>query len=177
MNMSRKLVVSLVLFLAGMSTGMNALAQENLSSDRGLGFGLQGPCVFSVRYWASETLAIEANAFALTTDYVPGPDMPVTSSVYGCVAGKLLLKLGDLNSLDFYVAAWGELPFGEYSPFRSGPEALGAAIVGGLEWSILRNFAVNFEFGEMARFTDKLKVDFAFSVGLHYYFSRATENK
>jgi hypothetical protein len=149
-------------------------AQENLSTGRGVGFGLQGPCVFSVRYWVSDVMALEANAFALTTEYMPGPDRPVTSSIYGCAAGKILFKLGDLNALDFYVAAWGELPFGEYSPFRNGPEAPGATVVGGLEWSILPNFAVNFEFGEMARFADKVKVDFAFSLGLHYYFPRQT---
>jgi hypothetical protein len=147
---------------------LGALAQEpeNLSAGRGVGFGLQGPCLFSVRYWVDERLAFEANGFALTNQFGP-PDIPV--QVFGCVAGKLLYKVGDGRSLDFYLNLWAELPFGN-SPFTAEPPVPGAAVIGGLEWSLLPNFAVNFEFGEQVRLSGR--VDFAFSLGLHYYFMR-----
>ena len=178
--MSRHCSAAVIALVAIGLTGLLGLAQDksqNLSEERGWGFGLQAPCVFSARYWVSGALAIEVNAFALTNDFYESPDKPPTSNVYGCVAGKLLYKIGDLNALDFYLGVWGELPFGERSPFRSGPEALGAALIGGLEWSLLPNFAVNFEFGEQARFASKIRVDFAFSFGMHYYFLRATSEE
>jgi hypothetical protein len=163
-------IAVLVWILAGFA----ALAQENenVSSERGMGFGLQGPCLFSVRFWVSDHLALEANGFALTSEFGGNSETPPNPRVFGCAAGKLLYKLGDGRSLDFYLGLWAEFPFGN-SPFSSEQAVPGGAVVGGLEWSLLPNFAINFEFGEQARLSGK--VDFAFSLGMHYYFMRAAE--
>ncbi len=153
--------------------GFAALAQdkpENLPSGHGIGFGLQGPCLFSVRYWVSDQLGVEANGFVLTNPSARSPEGTPISQVFGCVAGKLLYKLGDGGALDFYLGAWAEVPFGN-SPFSGNPYIPGVALLGGLEWSLLPNFEINFEFGEQFRFSGLF--DFAFSLGMHYYFMRS----
>ncbi|MBI3659325.1 hypothetical protein HY230_02480 [Candidatus Acetothermia bacterium] len=171
--MSRHCMAAVIALVVMGFVGITSLAQdklENLSAGRGPGVGLQGPCLFSIRYWVSDQLGFEANGFALTNEFVSSPGGTPVSKVFGCAAGKLLYKLGDGRSLDFYLGAWAELPFGN-SPFSNEPPVPGAALLGGLEWSLLQNFEINFEFGEQFKLSGK--VDFAFSLGMHYYFMRA----
>lgn len=142
------------------------VAQETLQSDlshyRSVGIGLQAPCVISFRYWLSESLALEANAFVFSTgDFTSG-----------CVAGKVLLRLADTDIFDFYALFEANLHIGEY---WGSPSVGDIALKGGMELSILPSLAINLEFGEAVIFGQAGDVDAspAVSLGIHYYFLRA----
>lgn len=135
--------------------------QRDLSQYRSVGIGLQAPCVISFRYWLSENLALEANAFVFSTgDFTSG-----------CVAGKVLWRLADTDVFDFYALFEANLHIGVYWGERTVGDF---ALKGGMELSILPSLAINLEFGEALVFgPDRLSATPAVSLGLHYYFLRA----
>jgi len=145
---------ALALLFVGIAftTGL-AQEQKNLSEGRGLGVGLQAPCVFSFRFWLDDRLAAEGSLFLLS----------LGEQIVGCLSGKVLFKLGDTRWLDFYAALGGVLPF---APADS-PQVF---IMGGIEFSFSHPLAVNLEFGQGI----DLRGQFSPLVGLgiHFYFER-----
>ncbi len=162
--MFKKLVA--VIIVLGIIT-VAAMAQEpkasrDLSQNRGLGIGLQAPCIFSFRYWLNESFGLEANAFLISTgDFTTG-----------CMAAKMLLRFADTDIFDFYAVFWANLHFGEYAQ----PSIADIALLGGMELSILPSLAINLEFGQ-AVFFEPTRVSFnpTFSLGLHYYFLKSVK--
>ncbi|MCI2429260.1 hypothetical protein LM602_01485 [Candidatus Acetothermia bacterium] len=160
--MLKKLVLIVVIIGIGLGTAVAAIAQEprasrDLSQDRSLGIGLQAPCAFSFRFWLTESLGLEANAFLISTG-----DFTI-----GCLAAKTLLRLANTDIFDFYAVLWANLHLGDYAQ----PSIADVAILGGMELSILPSLAINLEFGQ-AIFFEPTRVGFqpTFSLGLHYYF-------
>jgi hypothetical protein len=142
--------------LALVSLGIVAFAQpqlaqpqpRNLSQGRGLGIGLQGPCMISIRYWMDEKLGLEGN-FLFLTDQI-------------CLSGRLLFRLGDTSNFDLYGSLGG---WYLSSPYDQGLRAFALA---GMELSISPNFALNLEFGEWLG-TDR-RYEVMVSSGIHFYF-------
>jgi hypothetical protein len=162
--MAKRFWVLLVVFgLCAVPLIAQEMPSRDLSQYRTVGVGLQAPCVISFRYWLSESLALEANAFVFSTgDFTSG-----------CVAGKVLLRLADTDIFDFYALFEVNLHIGEYWGKRSVGDF---ALKGGMELSILPSLALNLEFGEALIFgPDRLNATPAVSLGLHYYFVRTPQ--
>jgi hypothetical protein len=139
----------LLLLLAVLSVG--ALAQpQNLSTGRGLGIGLQLPCAMSARYWRTDKLGLEGNILLFNEQL--------------CLAGKLLLRLGDTTNLDLYTVLGG---WYQSSPHES---AIRLFALAGMELSISPNLALNLEFGEWLSLEGQY--DLMIGTGIHFYFPR-----
>lgn len=147
-----KTVARLILLLSALalvSTGAFAQPQpRNLSQGRGLGIGLQGPCMISIRYWMDDKVGLEGNFFFLTDQI--------------CLSGRLLFRFGDTSNFDLYGSLGG---WYLSSPYDRG---LRAFVLAGMELSISPNFALNLEFGEWLG-TDR-RYEVMVSSGLHFYF-------
>ncbi len=142
-------LILLLLALALVSASVDAFAQpRNLSQGRGLGIGLQGPCVISIRYWMDDKLGLEGN-FLFLTDQI-------------CLSGRLLFRLGDTSNFDLYGSLGG---WYLNAPYDQGLRAFALA---GMELSISPNFALNLEFGEWLG-TDR-RYELMVSSGIHFYF-------
>jgi len=138
-----------LLVLTALSEG--ALAQpRNLSAGRSLGIGLQAPCAISLRGWATHAFGWEGNFLLLNEDL--------------CLAGKLLLRLGDTSNFDLYtvLGVWHLT-----SPYRSTTRLFALA---GMELSISANLALNLEFGEGVGLDGRF--DLLIGMGIHFYFLR-----
>lgn len=138
------------LLLVVVSSAVGLGQPQNLSQGRGLGIGLQAPCVISVRYWASDTLGSEGNFFLINEEI--------------CLAGKLLFRLGDTTNFDFYTALGGW--------YLSSPHERAARLFGlaAMELSISPNLALNLEFGEWLDLEGQF--DIMIGAGIHFYFLR-----
>ncbi len=151
--MKRVTCFAVLLLLLAVSNGVALAQPQNLSQGRGLGIGLQAPCAFSIRYWATDTLGSEGNFFLIDEEV--------------CLAGKLLLRLGDTTNFDFYAALGG---WYLSSPHESVARLFGLA---GMELSISPNLALNLEFGEWLDLEGQF--DIIIGAGLHFYFLRGGE--
>lgn len=146
MKRATRLVILLLSFVIPSEGG---LAQpQNLSTGRGMGIGLQAPCAISIRYWMADNLGLEGN-FLLFNEQL-------------CLAGKLLLRLGDTSNFDFYTVLGGW----HLSRPREGEVRLFA--LGGMELSISPNLALNLEFGEWLGLDGRY--DMMIGTGIHFYF-------
>jgi hypothetical protein len=129
--------------------GEGALAQpRNLSAGRGLGIGLQAPCAISLRYWTTDRLGLEGNFLLLNEEL--------------CLAGKLLLRLGDTSNFDLYTV------FGGWYLGSSYASVTLLFALAGMELSISPNFALNLEFGEGVGLDGQF--DMLIGMGIHFYF-------
>jgi hypothetical protein len=131
--------------------GEGALAQpQNLSAGRGLGIGLETPCAISLRYWMNDNTGLEGNFLLL------GEEL--------CLAGKLLLRLGDTSNFDLYAVLGGWYRSSRYE------SALRLFALAGMELSISPNLALNLEFGEAIELDGQFEM--LIGTGIHFYFPR-----
>ena len=156
-------VLTLLFMSIAVTTG---LAQEpkNLSEGRGLGVGLQAPCVFSFRFWLDDRLGIEGSVFLFSTSRIREGGGIEEQVVSGCLSGRALFKLGDNRWLDFYATLGGVLPFEPDGP------PLSVFLMGAMEFSFSMPLAVNLEFGQSLDLRGRLEP--TVSVGIHFYFLR-----
>jgi len=158
----RTATVAITIVLVIFSVSVVTLAQvqdENLSDNRGLGIGMQigfpwGGLV-SGRYWFNPTVAIEGIIFAWgkSNDYS------------GVFTGRVLYKLSDTPTVDFYVAGGATFPFSAY-----GEEPAIFSVAGGIEFNFAfaKNLAWNVEFGATMSSTGEFTM--ALGTGIHFYF-------
>jgi len=157
----RKLVVAFTIVLL-FSLAIPTFAQEqadNLSDNRSFGFGVQvglpvGGLV-SARYWFNPTVAVEGIIFAWgdANDY------------FGVFSGRVLYKLSDRPTVDFYVASGATFPFSRY-----GHDPVLFSAAGGIEFNFAfaRNLAWNIEFWGTMSSAGNLTM--AIGTGIHFYF-------
>jgi len=158
----RTATVAITIVLVIFSVSVVTLAQvqdENLSDNRGLGIGMQigfpwGGLV-SGRYWFNPTVAIEGIVFAWGE----------SSDYFGVFSGRILYKISDTPTVDFYVAGGATFPF---SAYRHDPVLFSAA--GGIEFNFAfaKNLAWNVEFGATMSSTGDFTM--ALGTGIHFYF-------
>ncbi|MCD6494755.1 hypothetical protein J7K60_01735 [Candidatus Bipolaricaulota bacterium] len=139
-----------------------ALAQEqdeNLSDGREFGIGMQvglpvGGLV-SARYWFNPTIAVEGIIFAWGE----------ASDYFAIFSGRVLYKLSDTPTVDFYIAPGATFPFSAY-----GADPLLFSVAGGIEFNFAfaKNLAWNVEFGGTISSTGNLTM--ALGTGIHFYF-------
>lgn len=158
----RKPMVVLAIVLILFSLSATSLAQdtaENLSDSRSFGIGMQvglpvGGLV-SARYWFNPSVAVEGIVFAWgdANDY------------FGVASGRVLYKLSDRPTVDFYVASGVTFPFSAY-----GHDPLLFSAAGGIEvnFAFAKNLAWNVEFGGTMSSTGDLTM--ALGTGIHFYF-------
>jgi len=158
----RRSVVALAVMLVVFSLASPAFAQEqdeNLSDGRGFGIGMQvglpvGGLV-SARYWFNPTVAVEGIVFAWgeSNDY------------FGVFSGRVLYKLSDTPTVDFYIASGATFPFSAY-----GNDPVLFSVAGGIEFNFAfaKNLAWNVEFGASMSSTGDFTM--ALGTGLHFYF-------
>ncbi len=132
---------------------------ENLSAGRTLGMGMEvgfpwGGLV-SARYWFGPQIGVEGIVFAWgePTDLI------------GTFTGRLLYKLSDNPTVDFYIAGGATVPFSSY-----GETELILSGAGGIEFSFpfAPSLAFNLEFG--GAFSTTGMFTMAFGTGIHFYF-------
>jgi len=134
-------------------------SEEDDSADRGLGIGIQVGTpiggLISARYWFSPQVAAEGVFFVWGS----------TSELNGSITARILYRVSDTKSVDFYVAAGATVAL---SSFVTTPLTVSA--VGGIEFSFpfAQNLAWNLEFGLQA--TTAGNLDMALGTGLHFYF-------
>lgn len=132
---------------------------ENLSAGRSLGIGMEVGFpwggLISGRYWFDSSLGAEAIIFAWGDRY----------SYSGIFTGRVLYKLSDTPTVDFYVAGGASLPFSIV-----GTETMIFSLAGGIEFNFAfaRNFAWNVEFGGTVSAVGDLTM--AIGTGIHFYF-------
>ena len=158
----RRSVVVFTVVLVLFSLSLAALAQdadENLSDSRGFGIGMQvglpvGGLV-SARYWFNPSVAVEGIIFAWgeANDY------------FGVFSGRVLYKLSDTPTVDFYIASGATFPFSAY-----GHDPVLFSAAGGIEFNFAfaKNLAWNVEFGGTISSTGDLMM--ALGTGIHFYF-------
>ncbi|HDL84733.1 MAG TPA: hypothetical protein ENH11_00090 [Candidatus Acetothermia bacterium] len=159
--MRRSIVVLTIVFVI-FSLSVTTFAQEtdeNLSNGRSFGIGMQvgfpwGGLV-SCRYWFNPTVAVEGIIFAWgeANDY------------FGVFTGRILYKLSDTPTVDFYIASGATFPFSAY-----GHSPVLFSAVGGIEFNFAfaKNLAWNVEFGGTISSTGNLAM--ALGTGIHFYF-------
>lgn len=153
-------VLTIVLVLFSVAGPVFAQEQdENLSDGRGFGIGMQvglpvGGLV-SARYWFNPTVAVEGIVFAWGE----------ASNYFGVFSGRVLYKLSDTPTVDFYIASGVTFPF---SAYENPPLLFSAA--GGIEFNFAfaKNLAWNVEFGGTMSSTGNLTM--ALGTGIHFYF-------
>ena len=156
----RGVIAILAVVVIVLSVGGPVLAQDdNLSDGRSFGVGMQvglpvGGLV-SARYWFNPTIAMEGIVFAWGD----------SSNYFGIISGRVLYKLSDRPTVDFYIASGITFPF---SAYRSDPILFSAA--GGIEFNFAfaKNLAWNVEFGGTMSSTGNLMM--ALGTGIHFYF-------
>ena len=158
----RRVIVALIVVIAVASLAGSGFAQtqdENLSDGRGFGIGMQvglpvGGLV-SARYWLNPSIAIEGIVFAWGE----------ASDYFGVVSGRVLYKLSDTPTVDFYIASGATFPFSRY-----GQDPVLFSAAGGIEFNFAfaRNLAWNVEFGGTMSSTGNLTM--ALGTGIHFYF-------
>ncbi len=158
----RRSVVALTIVLVVFSLASPAFAQgqdENLSDGRSFGIGMQvglpvGGLV-SARYWFNPTVAVEGIIFAWGE----------ASDYFGIVSGRILYKLSDTPTVDFYIASGATFPFSAY-----GHDPVLFSAAGGIEFNFAfaKNLAWNVEFGGTMSSTGNLMM--ALGTGIHFYF-------
>ncbi len=156
---SGPIVIALVAVLL-LSLGASAQTQdENLSAGRSLGIGMEvgfpwGGLV-SGRYWFDSNVGIEGIIFAWGDRY----------SYSGVFTGRVLYKISDTPTVDFYVVGGASFPFS-----TAGPETTIFSVAGGIEFNFAfaRNFAWNLEFGGTISAIGELTM--AIGTGIHFYF-------
>ena len=153
----RRNIAGIVVLLA--LSSMTLAQEENLSSDRSLGIGMQvsfpwGGLV-SARYWLSPRFGTEGILFVWGT----------TVDFRGTLTGRLFYRLRDTSVTDFYIAAGVSYPFSRY-----GEDGAVLSAVGGIEFGFLRarNLAWNVEFGVAVSTLGEIGM--AFGTGIHFYF-------
>lgn len=158
----RRVIVALMVVIAVASLAGSGFAQaqdENLSDGRGFGVGMQvglpvGGLV-SARYWFDPSIAVEGIIFAWgeSNDY------------FGVVSGRVLYKLSDTPTVDFYIASGATFPFSAY-----GHDPVLFSAAGGIEFNFAfaKNLAWNVEFGGTMSSTGNLMM--ALGTGIHFYF-------
>ncbi len=134
-------------------------ARENLSQDRGLGVGMQigfpWGGLLSARYWFDQSIALEGIVFAWgeSLDYS------------GVITGRMLYKLSDRPTVDFYVVGGATFPFSSY-----GLDIAIFSIAGGIEFNLAfaKNLAFNIEFGGAISTEGSFVMEIG--SGIHFYF-------
>ncbi len=158
----RRSIAVLTIVLVLFSVAGPVLAQEqdeNLSDGRGFGIGMQvglpvGGLV-SARYWFNPTVAVEGIVFAWGESH----------DYFGVFSGRVLYKLSDTPTVDFYIASGATFPFSAY-----GNDPVLFSVAGGIEFNFAfaKNLAWNVEFGGTMSSTGNLTM--ALGTGLHFYF-------
>jgi len=143
------LVACIPLFAAG----------ENLSAGRTLGLGMEvgfpwGGLV-SGRYWFTPDIGVEGIIFAWGDQ----------TGFDGSFTGRLLYRVSDTDTVDFYLAAGPTVSGSSYKETE-----IMFSGVGGIEFSFpfAPNLAFNLEFGGMFSTTGKFNM--AGGTGIHFYF-------
>ncbi len=132
---------------------------DNLSEDRGLGIGMEigfpWGGLLSARYWFNQTVALEGIVFA----WGEGSDYS------GIFTGRMLYKVSDRPTVDFYVVGGATFPFSSY-----GPETSIFSIAGGIEFNLAfaKNLALNIEFGGAISSRGAFVMEIG--SGIHFYF-------
>ncbi len=158
-------IVSLVLLLTG---GFTTVVRANGGNDREInganiypkyGFGSQFVYPsggLSSRFWLNSRLGGEANAILWSWS-------DQSSGVNGTVSLRVLSKLSDGETVDFYVAAGGAYNF------QPGNYTITLVGTGGISFRIFSdNFRLNLEFGMQGQGVNKFGM--TFGSGFHYYF-------
>ena len=157
--MKKATLSALVVLVGCVVTFTGAAQEENVSTGRTLGIGIQADfpwgSLVSVRYWFSPVFALEETAFV----------MGDVSGTEGVLTTRALYRLADTPTVDFYVAAGASVPF---SP--SGGDPLFFPLVGGIEFGYVAapSLAWNLEFGVGISTTGSLSM--CLGTGVHFYF-------
>jgi len=158
----RRSIIAFTVVLVLFSLAIPTFAQEqaeNLSDNRSFGLGMQvglpvGGLV-SARYWFNPIVAVEGIIFAWgdSNDY------------FGVFSGRVLYKLSDRPTVDFYIASGATFPFSRY-----GHDPVLFSAAGGIEFNFAfaKNLAWNIEFGGTISSTGNLMM--ALGTGIHFYF-------
>ena len=131
----------------------------NVSAERTLGLGMQLDFPFggllSGRYWFASDLAGELIVF-LWGD---------AGDVEGVITGRVLVRIADRPTTDFYGAVGASVPVSSY-----GSDAMILSAAGGIEFGFRAapSLAWNLEFG-VAYATDG-ELGMVFGTGIHFYF-------
>jgi len=160
--MHRALVVILILTTAILALGVGGFSQDvvdNLSEGRSLGVGIQigfpWGGLISTRYWFDSSTAVEGIFFAWKerSDYT------------GVITGRVLYKISDRPTVDFYVVGGATLPFSSY-----GTQTAIFSAAGGIEFNLAfaRNLALNVEFGGAMSSEGSFIMEIG--SGIHFYF-------
>jgi hypothetical protein len=152
--------VAILTAVALLAWGVLGLAaEENASAGRSLGVGIQvgtpiGGLV-SVRYWFSPRVGTEGVFFVWGS----------TSDLNGSATGRVLYRVSDGQTVDFYVAAGATAGFSSYAE-----TTITLSGVGGIEFSFpfAQNLAWNLEFGLQGSTAGDLGM--ALGTGIHFYF-------
>ncbi len=153
----RVVILAAVVLLAW--GGLGLAEQENFSSGRTLGIGIQVGVpiegLVSARYWFSPQVGAEGIFLLWGT----------AGELSGSVTGRVLYRVSDTQAVDFYIAAGATVPF---SPYAN--PTLTFSGVGGIEFSFpfAQNLAWNLEFGLQASTAGDLGM--ALGTGIHFYF-------
>lgn len=158
----RKLIVAITIVLVVFGLSVTAFTQdqsENLSDNRSFGIGMQigfpwGGLV-SGRYWFNRSFGVEGIVFAWGD----------SSDYSGVFTARVLYKLSDTPTVDFYVASGATFPFSAY-----GHNPLIFSAAGGIEFNFAfaKNLAWNIEFG--ATMSSAGNLTMALGTGIHFYF-------
>jgi len=158
----RRSIVVLIMVVMLFLLVIPAFAQdqaENLSSGRTFGIGMQvglpvGGLV-SARYWFNSSFAVEGIIFAWGE----------ASDYFGVFSARMLYKLSDTPTVDFYIASGATFPFSAY-----GHDPVLFSAAGGIEFNFAfaKNLAWNIEFGGTISSTGNLTM--ALGTGIHFYF-------
>lgn len=153
---------SLILILAGFSL----TAYANWGNNGGSGgdelypkYGFGSQFVYpsgglSSRFWISPRLGGEVNAILWSNQ---------STGVNGTVSVRVLSKLSDGETVDFYVAGGGAYNFG------SGAPDISLVGTGGISFRVFSDsFRINLEFGMQGQGIDRFGM--TFGTGFHYYF-------
>ena len=109
----------------------------------------------STRYWFNPAAAIEGIIFVFGD----------SSNYSGIISGRVLYKLSDKPTVDFYVASGATFPFSSY-----GESQVLFSAAGGIEFNFAfaKNLAWNVEFGGTISSGGNLMM--ALGTGIHFYF-------
>ncbi len=153
-------IAVIIAVLIATTVGVSAIAATgNLSQGRGLGVGMEtgypwGGLV-SARYWFTPTFGGEGIIFVWGK---PG-------TFVGAFTARLLYKVSDTDTTDFYLATGATVDF---APRESATSMLSE--VGGIEFSFpfAPNLAINIEFG--GAISTQWEITMAGGIGIHFYF-------
>lgn len=168
--MKKELIVGSILFLGlflvifpfsssvNGQDGTSEMADETSKYPQ-YGFGAQfiSPSGgLSSRIWLNPQFGFEGNAIFWSTEY---------SGLSGTSSLRLLYKLTEDSTVDFYVAGGGAYNIG--GPSNS--DQISVVGTGGISLEAFsENFVLNLEFGMQAQSVDRFGV--TFGSGFHYYF-------